>query len=49
MKTKNQKEGAIFALLASLIASAVTAAASQAGGGRVQKQKRAKETSSPKV
>ena len=39
MKTKNQKGGAIFTLLAGLIASAIAAGASQAGGGKVQKRK----------
>jgi hypothetical protein len=39
MKTKNQKGGAIFTLLAGLIASAIAGAASQAGGG-VQKRKK---------
>jgi uncharacterized metal-binding protein len=50
MKTKNQKGGAIFTLLAGLIASAIAGAVSQAGGGRVQKRKKeTKETSSPQV
>jgi hypothetical protein len=40
MKTKNQKGGAIFTLLAGLIASAITAGAPQAGGGKVQKRKK---------
>jgi uncharacterized membrane protein YeaQ/YmgE (transglycosylase-associated protein family) len=39
MKTKNQKGGAIFTILAGLIASAVAAAASQSEGG-VQKRKK---------
>jgi hypothetical protein len=38
MKTKNQKGGAIFTLLAGLIASAIAAGASQAEG--VQKRKK---------
>jgi hypothetical protein len=49
MKTKNEKGGAIFTLLACLIANGIAGAASQAGG-RVQKRKKgAKDTSSPKV
>ena len=42
MKTKNQKGGAIFTLLAGLIASAIAGAASQAGGG-VKKPKTQKK------
>jgi Flp pilus assembly pilin Flp len=49
MKTKNQKGGAIFTLLAGLIASAIAGAASQAGGGVQKRKKGAKETSSLKV
>jgi hypothetical protein len=40
MKTKNQKGGAIFTLLAGLIVSAIADAATQAGGGKYRNEKR---------
>ena len=49
MKTKNQKGGAIFTLLAGLIASAIAAGASQAGGGKVQKKKPKTQKRKPKT
>jgi hypothetical protein len=42
MKTKNQKGGAIFTVLAGLIASPIVGAASQAEGGVQKRKKRAK-------
>jgi hypothetical protein len=44
---RNQKGGAIFALLAGLIATAVAAGASQAGGG-VKKRKPKTQKRKPK-
>ena len=45
---KNQKGGAIFTLLAGLIASAIAGAASQAGGGVKKRKPKTQKPKKPK-